>query len=114
MKITGFFDAQLTRLIAKKRKYGQILINSKKRNKFPRKYTVEDVALIIETDKAHSRLSGPATKRIFQRMYNIFNDYRFSRLKDISVTHIYNLRSTRQYQSFAKFLGILNQLSHIY
>jgi transposase InsO family protein len=103
MKMTGFSDAQLTRLIAKKKKIGKILADTTRRHRFQKKYTPEDVARLIETDKAHDRLSGPATKRIFQRMYEIFQDQRFQRLKDISVAHIYNLRGTRQYISWTKF-----------
>jgi hypothetical protein len=36
-------------------------------------------------------------------MHNIFKDMRFRRLKDISVSHLYNLRETRQYLSWTKF-----------
>lgn len=101
--MTGFSRAQLTRLIAKKKKTGKILANDTRRHRFPKKYTTEDVARIIETDTAHNRLSGPATKRIFQRMHEIFKDQRFQRLKDISIAHIYNLRGTRQYLSWTRF-----------
>lgn len=103
IQMTGFSDAQLTRLIAKKKKTGKILADNTKRHRFPNKYTPEDVARIIETDNAHNRLSGPATKRIFQRMHELFNDDRFRRLKDISVAHLYNLRGTRQYLSWTRF-----------
>lgn len=103
LRMTGFSDAQLTRLIARKKNVGKIAADSTARNRFPRVYTPEDVALLIETDKAHSRLSGPATKKIFVREYAFFGKKEFVRLKDISVAHLYNLRGTRQYQSFAKF-----------
>lgn len=103
LKMTGFSDAQLTRLIAKKKKTGKILANTTQRHRFPKRYTTEDVARIIETDNAHNRLSGPATKKIFQRMYGIFKDQRFQRLKDISSAHLYNLRGTRQYLSWTRF-----------
>jgi len=101
MRMTGYSDAQLTRLIAKQKKYGKIFADTKKRHKFPRKYTAEDIARLIETDNAHSRLSGPGTKRILKRMFEVFKDLRFERLKDISSAHIYNLRGTRQYKSHA-------------
>lgn len=103
IKMTGFSDAQLTRLISKKKKMGKILVDNTKRHRFSRIYTPEDVARLIETDKAHNRLSGPATKKIFQRMYQVFCDQRFQRLKDISVAHLYNLRGTRQYLSWTRF-----------
>jgi transposase InsO family protein len=103
MQMTGYSDAQITRLIARKKKSGKIFCSSTKRNTFPRAYTPEDIALLIKTDTAHERLSGPATKRIFQRMHDSFHDQKFQRLKDISVSHIYNLRGARQYTSHARF-----------
>jgi transposase InsO family protein len=103
IQMTGFSDAQITRLIAKKKKTGKILPDTTRRNRFPKRYTSEDVARIIETDNAHNRLSGPATKKIFERMYDIFKDSGFLRLKEISVSHLYNLRDTRQYRSFVRF-----------
>ncbi len=103
LQMTGFSDAQLTRLIGKKKKLGRIIGSSTAKHKFQRKYTAEDVALLIETDKVHNRLSGPATKRILIREYAVFGKEAFKRLKDISIAHIYNLRGTRHYQSFAKF-----------
>lgn len=103
MRLTGFSDAQLTRLIAKKKKTGKILADNARRHRFPKKYTGEDVTRLIETDKAHDRLSGPATQKIFKRMYGLFHDENFQRLKDISTAHIYNLRGTRQYISWTRF-----------
>lgn len=103
IKMTGFSDAQLTRLIAKKKKTGRILADNTKRHRFPKKYTSEDVARLIDTDNAHNRLSGPATKKIFRRMHEVFKDQRFQRLAQISVAHIYNLRETRYYLSWTKF-----------
>jgi len=105
MRLTGFSDAQLTRLIATKKKTGRIVAKTTTRHRFPKKYTVEDVARLIETDTAHDRLSGPATKRILEREFTIFKKGAFSRLKDISVAHLYNLRATRQYISLAKFFS---------
>jgi len=102
MKVTGYSDAQVTRLIRKKKKIKHILATpSPTRSTFPTIYTTDDVARLIETDEAHGRLSGPATKKLFQRAYEIFHDERFIRLKDISVSHLYNLRGRRQYVSHA-------------
>ena len=103
LRMTGFSDAQLTRLIRKKKKTGNINADATSRHRFTKVYTADDVALLIETDKAHSRLSGPATKKIFLREFSVFGKEKFCRLKNISIGHIYNLRATRHYQSFAKF-----------
>lgn len=101
--MTGYGHAQISRLIKKQRKKGKLFISSTKRHRFPKRYTSEDIARIIETDTAHDRLSGKATKHLFERAFTVFGDARFKRLKDISVSHLYNLRGTRQYQSHARF-----------
>ena len=103
MQMTGYSESQITRLIAKKKKCGHIAADSTGRHKFPRKYTAEDIARLIETDTAHDCISGPATKKILGREYMVFGDKKYKQLKDISVSHIYNLRETRQYQSQTMF-----------
>jgi len=101
MRMTGLSDAQLTRLIARKKATGGIDPRTEKRHRFPRRYTNDDMTALIETDNAHDRLSGPATKKIFQRAYTVFGDAVFRRLKDISVAHIYNLRGKKTYHTEA-------------
>ncbi len=103
LKMTGFSDAQLTRLIARKKKWGRITAHETKRHRFSRIYTPEDIACLIKTDEAHNRLSGPATKRILEREYGVFHKEEYRRISEISSAHIYNLRGTRQYTSHAKF-----------
>lgn len=102
-QMTGFSDAQTTRLIGRKKKWGKIMAVSGGRHRFAAVYTTDDVALPAETDLAHGRLSGPATKKIFEREYVIFGKKKFERLKNISVAHLYNLRGRRQYTSRTKF-----------
>lgn len=102
MKMTGYSDAQVTRLIRKKKKTRHVLeTHSPTRSTFQTTYTTNDVARLIQMDNAHGRLSGHATKKLFERAYSIFHDERFVRLKDISVSHLYNLRGRRQYLSHA-------------
>lgn len=98
---TGYSHSQLTRLVKKKKKFGKVLLSSTRRHTFTKRYTSDDIARLIETDNAHSRLSGQATKHILDRQSRIFKDQRFDRLKNISVSHLYNLRGRRQYVSHA-------------
>lgn len=105
INMTGYSKSQMTRLVAKHKRIGEIKINSGKRFSFPVKYVPEDIALLGKTDLAHERLSGPATKKIFFREYKLFNKEEYARLKDISPSHIYNLRNTRQYTSNTKFFS---------
>lgn len=102
-RISGYSHAQTQLLIRQKKRYGRITIRTSARHCFTKKYTTDDIARIIETDKAHDRLSGKATRKIFEREYEVFGNKAFSRLKDISVSHLYNLRGTRQYQSHGHF-----------
>lgn len=95
--MTGFSDAQMTRLIARNRTQGRIAPQRGARHSFPRWYTKLDVELLAEMDNLHERLSGPATKKLFQRAYELYDDVRYERLKDISIGHLYNLRVTKQY-----------------
>lgn len=102
MTMTGYSDAQVTRLIRQQKTHRHIVARgSLTRARFPTIYTPEDVALLLKMDNVHGRLSGPATKHVCQRAYTLFHDERFVRLKGISVSHLYNLRGTRQYRSQA-------------
>jgi hypothetical protein len=66
-KMTGYSDAQITRLIRKKKQVGEIKGSTTKKNTFPKVYGPIDVGLLIKVDSAHGRLSGPATKRVLER-----------------------------------------------
>lgn len=101
-QMTGLSPAQLTRLLARKLLDGSITRFRRRRNCFETTYTVFDKELLAETDNAHGRLSGPATRRIFERAFRVYGDKRFERLKEISSAHIYNLRSSRTYQTHAR------------
>lgn len=99
IQMTGYSDAQLTRLIAKKKKVGKIIADTTGRYCFPKKYIPADVARLIETDNSHQRLSGPATQEILRREYKVFHRETYQNISSISSSHIYNLRNTRQYRS---------------
>jgi len=101
-QMAGFSRAQLTRLICRQLMTGTLNTRRPKRNCFPTTYTLADRQLLAQTDNAHQRLSGPATRRILERQYDVHGDKRFERLKKISSAHIYNLRATRAYQRIAQ------------
>jgi transposase InsO family protein len=105
LKITGRSRPQIKKLIKKKRKFGKIRLSVAKKNVFPTLYNSSDIARLIETDNAHGRLSGPATKKVLLREYGIFSKLEYERISHISVPHIYNLRKKRQYQSNVLFIG---------
>jgi transposase InsO family protein len=94
---TGYSRSQLTRLIGQYRKTRKIVRKRLSRHKFARQYTTEDILLLAKTDEAHQTLSGAATKKLFERAYNLFAEPGYERLSTISVAHIYNLRKSKTY-----------------
>ena len=97
-KLTGLSRAQVTRLIGRYLKSGEVTEASYRRRQFPQHYTRADIELLASVDKAHETLSGSATKRILEREYSEYGHAEFERLADISVAHLYNLRKQRRYR----------------
>ena len=95
--MTGYSKTQINRLIQRKKSVGYIKQKVRTQPVFPRTYTPEDVALVALVDNAEQRRTGGAVRKTFRDMYEVYGDKRFERLANISVSHIYNLRSTRQY-----------------
>ena len=98
-KVTGLSEAQTTRLIRAFLDHGKVQAEPYQRHRFAAKYTAEDIGLLAEVDRAHGRLSGPATRRILQRAHEQFGDQRYERLAKISVAHLYNLRASARYRN---------------
>ena len=84
-KVTGLSEAQSTRLIRAFLDHGVVRAQPYQRHMFAARYTAEDIALLAEVDRAHGRLSGPATRRILQRGYEQFGEKQNERLAKISV-----------------------------
>jgi len=98
---TGYSRIQVKRFAQAKRSVGKLVIRPRAQNGFTAFYTPTDVALIVELDNAHGRLSGNAAKALILRAYRVYNDLRYERLYRISVSHLYNLRGRQQYTSHA-------------
>ena len=102
--MTGLSRGHVKKLIKRKRRNGRILRITGTRYRIPKVYDAEDIARLIETDNAHQRMSGRATKEILRRQFEVFDDLRYEKIRHISVSHIYNLRGTRQYQSHILYI----------
>jgi hypothetical protein len=100
-KVAGLSMPQITRLIRCYRNSGEIRVRAGARRRFPVKYTVEDLELLIEVDRAHQRLSGPATRRILEREWQVFGRREYARLAEISAAHLYSLRHSTGYRQRA-------------
>ena len=94
-KVTGLSLPQITLLIRSYVQTGtvELRVRASLRCRFAGKYTDRDVTLLAEVDRAHERLSGPATQRILKREHEEYGKAEYGRLAGISVSHIYNLRN---------------------
>ncbi len=54
--------------------------------------------MLAATDTCHETLSGPATRKLFERAYTELGDARYERLASISVAQLYRLRSSVAYR----------------
>jgi transposase InsO family protein len=100
-KVTGLSMAQITRLIRSYAGSGLVEPKAYRRRRFTTKYQQSDIVLLAEVDRAHERLSGPATQCILKREHGEFGKRKFARLAEISVSHLYNLRRSTAYRKVA-------------
>lgn len=99
IKAGGLSRAQLTRLITQWQRTGELVDRrGPPAQPFRRRYTPEDVAALVELDRLHGQLSGPATRKLAERAMHLFGDQRYLRLATISVAHLYNLRAGAGYR----------------
>jgi len=96
-RMTGLSRAQSTRLIGGYLRSGRVAPRPSARPRFQRRYTPADIALLAAVDAAHDGLSGPATRHILQREFEIYRKPEFERLARLSNGHLYNLRRSPRY-----------------
>ena len=101
-KITGYSRAQVSRLIAEYKRTGRLKKTEYRRHRFPRKYAPSEVQLLAITDELHGWLSGPATKKIMEREYEVYRHLEFKNISRISVAHLYNLRRSNTYRGITR------------
>lgn len=104
---SGYSRAQVTRLVTRWQRNRLADVPLAKRYRAPiapfaRKYTPSDIELLVEMDKAHEDVCGPAIAHLLQRAYREYGDQRYERLATLSVSHLYNLRKSVGYQAQRK------------
>jgi transposase InsO family protein len=99
-RLSGYSRAQITRLVSRWVE-GQALAKNYRRpaHAFAQRYTQADALLLAQVDRAMGTLSGAATACVLRRQRDVFKDARFERLGDLSVAHLYNLRSSAPYKA---------------
>ena len=98
IKMTGLSRTQVTRLVAQYMEHSEVKSATYQRRHFPSRFTRGDLETLAKVDEAHETLSGPATKKILEREFELYKDPACQRLASISVAHIYNLRKRRHYR----------------
>jgi len=93
---------QVSRLIAEYKRRGRLKKTEYRRHRFPRKYTPSEVGLLARTDELHGWLSGPATKKVMEREYEVYGQAEFGNICRISVAHLYNLRKSDIYRGMTR------------
>ena len=101
---SGYSRAQVTRLVAQWGGNRLATVPLVKRYRAPaapfvRKYTPLDIELLVEMDKAHEDVCGPAIAHLLRRAYSTYGDARYERLATLSVSHLYNLRKSAGYRA---------------
>jgi transposase InsO family protein len=97
VKVSGYSRQQTTRLVTQYRKTGRVRRGQRTIAGFKRKYPPEDIRLLAQLDELHGTLSGPATKKLCERAYELFGQKEYRRLAGISISHLYNLRRSTAY-----------------
>lgn len=98
-RVSGYSRQQLTRLVKRSTERSALTKRYRcSRTSFARTYTDADITLLATTDALHGTLSGPATKKLMERAFKVFDEPRYKRLATISVAHLYNLRKQSGYQ----------------
>ena len=97
-RVTGYSRAQVNRLVAQYRDSHRL---EDRRGApavpFAKRYGTDALSCLIEIDRAHGTLSGPATKKLAERAVGVHGQSEFAALADISVSHLYNLRKSLGY-----------------
>lgn len=95
--MTGLSRAKSTRLIGGYVRSGRIAPRPSGRPRYQRHYTPADIELLAAVDEAHERLSGPATRHILKREFEVYGKPEFERLAKLSNGHLYTLRHSPRY-----------------
>ncbi len=116
---SGYSRAQVNRLVQQWHTNRLAKLPLAKRYKAPaapfaRKYTPLDIERLVEMDKAHEDVCGPAIIHLLKRAFHDYGDVRYERLATLSSSHLYNLRRSAGYQylrvSFTKTHPVCNSI----
>ncbi len=96
-RVSGYSRQQVTRLVRQYLKGRPLKRRQRTVNGFTTRYGPEEIRLLARLDELHGTLSGPATKKLCERAWQLFGQTDYQRLAGISVSHLYNLRRSQPY-----------------
>ena len=102
-KVSGYSRIQLKRLVQQSVQNGRLHRRQRTVQGFRRRYTLEDIQLLAQTDGLHGTLSGPATKKLCERAWVRFRQSEYHRLAGISVSYLYVLRHSSRYRHVRQY-----------
>lgn len=92
VKLTSLSKSHVKKLTKIKRVNKKLSVKDSSQNGYHLRYTNEDIFRLVETDKAHLKLSAKATKEILYREYHKYGKVEYENISKISSSHIYNVR----------------------
>ena len=99
LQVTRYSRQQLTRLIHQYLKAGVVQQRGPhKLAGFKQKYTATDIALLAKMDERYDTPSGAVIKKLCERAFSVFNETEYENIANISVSHLYNIRGSTDYQ----------------
>ena len=99
-RMTRYSQSQITRLISVFFETEDIQFSTSQRNKFPTKYSKEELEILARTDELHGFPNAVSLKYILASMAR--QDSKFKNIVDICVAHIYNLRRSARYHQLTR------------
>lgn len=97
--MAGYSEGTIDKLIARKKKTGRLVPKGRTQNAFQTFYGPEDISLLADVANVSLNQNGRALSEMCKSMYMDYGDVKFEKLAKISVSHLYNLKKTRIYES---------------
>ena len=97
VKVSGYSRQQITRLVKQYRDTGRLVRRQRTVKGFSRRFTDDDIRLLVTMDMRHNTPNGLTMKKLCERAYVVFDEQAYHCLASISVAHLYNLRKSTPY-----------------
>jgi len=101
-KVMGYSRSQVSRLIAEYKRTGRLKKVEYRDTAFPASIPHQKLGYWPEQMNCMGGVSGPATKKIMEREYEVYGHAEFGNISQISVAHLYNLRRSNIYRGMTR------------